>query len=542
MRRTGLTTASLALILLSGWFSARIWGQGTLSEQVLRLLTRANSWTATNTFQDLRVPAAAVPSVTTDRLYTAPNHALYFNGGLVAGSGGGVTPHTLLSSTHSDTSAAAAVRGSVLVANSSPAWAELTPSVSGSVLQYNGTDTVFSTSGAALTSLTAANLTGALPAISGASLTALNAAALSTGTVPLARLSGLTSAQIDAAAAIPYSKLSLTGGIVNADLSASAGVVYSKLNLANSIVTGDVADGTLLFADFSLNGCTANQVMKVNAGATAWACASDANSGGTLTSVAATVPSFLTISGSPITTSGTLAFSLATESANTIFAGPTTGSAATPTFRALVAADLPLVPLSTGVTGTLGRANGGTGVTAAADDTVLVGNATSTAWSPLTLPNCPTALAYTTSTNLFSCAATAGVAATPYSSLYLGSGSSNELIVTPASFGQATTASVSDPGMATVVAPLVKRGTVTFTSGAISNGACSTPVQVATTGVTTTAVVVGSPNSALQTAWKTGVVPYFYATSGQINLTVCNPTAAPITPETQTFGWVAFVP
>jgi hypothetical protein len=61
---------------------------------------------------------------------------------------------------------------------------------------------------------------------------------------------------------------------------------------------------------------------------------------GTVTSVALAVPSFLTISGSPITTSGTLTIGLATITANTVFAGPTSGSAATPTFRNLVYADV----------------------------------------------------------------------------------------------------------------------------------------------------------------------------------------------------------
>jgi len=65
-----------------------------------------------------------------------------------------------------------------------------------------------------------------------------------------------------------------------------------------------------------------------------------------VTSVAMTVPSILSVSGSPITTTGTLAVSLSTETANTVFAGPTSGSAATPTFRSLIAADLP----QTGVT------------------------------------------------------------------------------------------------------------------------------------------------------------------------------------------------
>src|SRR5713101_2832499 len=73
---------------------------------------------------------------------------------------------------------------------------------------------------------------------------------------------------------------------------------------------------------------------------------------GTVTSVAMTVPSILSVSGSPITASGTLAVTLATETANILFAGPTSGGAATPTFRALVNADLPstLAPSITNLT------------------------------------------------------------------------------------------------------------------------------------------------------------------------------------------------
>lgn len=62
---------------------------------------------------------------------------------------------------------------------------------------------------------------------------------------------------------------------------------------------------------------------------------------GTVTSVALTAPNILSVAGSPITGAGTLALTLATQSANTVFAGPTTGSAAVPTFRSLVTADLP---------------------------------------------------------------------------------------------------------------------------------------------------------------------------------------------------------
>lgn len=66
-------------------------------------------------------------------------------------------------------------------------------------------------------------------------------------------------------------------------------------------------------------------------------------SAGTVTSVALSLPSFITVTGSPVTSSGTLTGTLATQSANTIFAGPTTGSPAAPTFRTLVADDIPTI-------------------------------------------------------------------------------------------------------------------------------------------------------------------------------------------------------
>ena len=62
---------------------------------------------------------------------------------------------------------------------------------------------------------------------------------------------------------------------------------------------------------------------------------------GTVSSVGLSLPNIFTVTGSPVTSSGTLTASLATQTANQIFAGPTTGSAAAPGFRSLVAADIP---------------------------------------------------------------------------------------------------------------------------------------------------------------------------------------------------------
>jgi hypothetical protein len=69
---------------------------------------------------------------------------------------------------------------------------------------------------------------------------------------------------------------------------------------------------------------------------------------GTVTSVSLSLPNLFSVTGSPVTTSGTLTATLATQSANVVLAGPATGSAAAPTFRALVAADLPATAVTAG--------------------------------------------------------------------------------------------------------------------------------------------------------------------------------------------------
>jgi hypothetical protein len=81
---------------------------------------------------------------------------------------------------------------------------------------------------------------------------------------------------------------------------------------------------------------------------------------GTVTSVAASGPAGLLTWSAAVTTSGTLTATLATQAANTVFAGPTTGVNAVPTFRSLVASDIPTISqgqvsgLSASLSGKLG--------------------------------------------------------------------------------------------------------------------------------------------------------------------------------------------
>lgn len=102
--------------------------------------------------------------------------------------------------------------------------------------------------------------------------------------------------------------------------------------------------------------------------------------GGTVTSVGLAMPSIFTVSHSPVTTSGTLTATLNTQNANIVFAGPASGAAAAPTFRALVADDLPTVPATKGGTGLTSYTVGDllyadTGTSLAALPDVAVGNA-----------------------------------------------------------------------------------------------------------------------------------------------------------------------
>jgi len=81
-----------------------------------------------------------------------------------------------------------------------------------------------------------------------------------------------------------------------------------------------------------------------------------------VTSVGLSLPGIFTVSNSPVTTTGTLTGTLATQDAKKVFIGPESGAAAAPTFRALAGTDLPSSGLRSmtfdlGQTITLGNAN-----------------------------------------------------------------------------------------------------------------------------------------------------------------------------------------
>lgn len=111
-------------------------------------------------------------------------------------------------------------------------------------------------------------------------------------------------------------------------------------------------------------------------------CEGGSGGSGTCTSVGLSDGSstpIYTITNSPVTTSGTLTFTLATQTANKVFSSATSGGAAQPTFRTLVANDIPnlsslngSLALGSQVSGVLPIANGGTNNSAALSNNRII--------------------------------------------------------------------------------------------------------------------------------------------------------------------------
>lgn len=171
-----------------------------------------------------------------------------------------------------------------------------------------------------------------------------------------------------AGAALNFSHLA--GTIAAAQLipptATTLGAVKSKAATTSNFLTGIGTDGSVTAAQAAFSDitgvATAAQLpvfvgsgashavgLVPDAGATAgttrflredgtWVAVTAA---GTVSSVALSLPSLFTVSGSPVTTTGTLTAALATQTAQTVWAGPVVGSAAAaPTFRQLTGSDI----------------------------------------------------------------------------------------------------------------------------------------------------------------------------------------------------------
>jgi hypothetical protein len=101
----------------------------------------------------------------------------------------------------------------------------------------------------------------------------------------------------------------------------------------------DLSTGRIIY--FTGSGSDQNHLRLYNG--TAWKTIAYTDDVPTI-SISLDAPDLFTVSGSPADASGTLAFEWNTAAVNTVLAGPGTGStAAIPTFRSLVAADIPSI-------------------------------------------------------------------------------------------------------------------------------------------------------------------------------------------------------
>ena len=189
----------------------------------------------------------------------------------------------------------------------------------------------------------------------------LDAAKTTTGTFAVARIPALDASNVPtgtfAASQIPALDASKIGtGTITNTVNNTTSVGTRSIEVFDSDSTNKVSIVTpatgLLTADYTLtlpvDDGTNGQVLTTNgSGALTWSSAAI----GSVTSVDVNLPSIFTMSGGPITAAGTISATLASQAANSFWAAPN-GSAGAPTFRAMVAADVPALDAAKITTGT----------------------------------------------------------------------------------------------------------------------------------------------------------------------------------------------
>ena len=164
------------------------------------------------------------------------------------------------------------------------------------------------------------------------------------GSSGVVAVSGGTGINITGTASSPVVNLTTPVAVANGGTGCSSPVTVGTLpgSPAQGMIC-TITDSTKTCIDGSTVTGGGSNICAVFYNGTAWQMIGTVagSATGTVTSVALTMPTGFSVAGSPVTSTGTLAVTLSTENKNTVLAGPTDGSAATPGFRLLGAYDVP---------------------------------------------------------------------------------------------------------------------------------------------------------------------------------------------------------